>query len=92
MELGVECTQPEQARFDAVVGFGGAVPVRSNLRFDVSGSVDEGASGEYDLRGTFDTAGGATGTLSAYRLTVDVEGTIFTCRNVAVGWTVKRLG
>jgi len=92
LEATLECTHPEQALFGTVAGFGGSVPVRSNLRFDVQGSLEDNASGDYVLAGTFDPGGTVSGTLSVHRVRVDQEGTLFTCRNSAHTWTARRLG
>jgi hypothetical protein len=84
----------ERARFGATLGFGaGSVPLRSNLSFQVLGPLEGDAGGEYVLRGAFDEAGGASGTLSLHRTSFDdQEGRVYTCLDALLGWRATRVG
>ena len=92
MEAVLECVQPEVAQFETAFGVGGALPLRSNLTFDVEGSLEDAASGEYTLHGAVDAAGGAAGTLSLRHVSYDLDGTIFACKDASVRWSARRLG
>lgn len=91
IEVTLECTRPEEVRFEAVIGFGGRLPLRSNLAFEVLGALDDSASGEYVLRGAFDEAGGVSGTVSLHKVGYDQDGTPYGCRNSSFGWRAKRV-
>jgi hypothetical protein len=94
IEAQLDCVfQGERARFEAVMGFAGAgLPLRSNLSFEALGSIEGDAGGEYLMRGTFDTAGKVSGTLSLFRTSYDdQEGRLYTCRDESFGWQAARV-
>ena len=92
LEAVLDCVQPDAAQFETTIEVGGALPLRSNLTFDVEGSLGDAASGEYVLHGALDAAGGATGTLSLRHVSYDLDGTTFTCKDASVRWSARRLG
>ena len=94
IEARLDCVfQGERARFETEMGFAGAVvPLRSNLSFEVPGSIEGDASGEYVVRGTFDSGGRVSGTLSLYRTSFDdQEGRLYSCRDASFGWQAARV-
>ena len=93
IEARIDCAfQGERAQFEIATGFGGSsLPLRSNLSFEVLGSIEGDASGEYVARGTFDAAGTVSGTLSLYRTSFDdQEGRIYTCKDTSFAWQATR--
>ena len=92
LEVVLECVQPDTMSFESAIDVGGAIPLRSNLTFAVEGSLGDSASGDYTLRGAFDEAGAAAGTLVLQHVTYDLDGTTFTCKDAAVRWKASRLG
>lgn len=91
-EARLDCVLPEQAQFEIELGFSGAgVPLRSNLGFEVIGALEGDAAGEYVVRGTFDSTGRASGTLTLHRTSFDdQEGRIYTCKDMSVSWQAAR--
>ena len=72
----VDCTQPVSFRFEFTIGYGGNLPIQSDLSFalDYDGPLDTGSSGitnarvKYFIRGTFTTDGKAAGQLAVTSL------------------------
>jgi hypothetical protein len=92
LEVVLDCVVPEAGQFRTVISFGGAVPLRSNLTLEVEGSLEDAAAGVYSLRATFSDAGRASGNVSLQHVSYDLDGTIFTCKDVAVPWSASQLG
>jgi hypothetical protein len=93
LDVMLECTSQEAdpAQFETVMGFGGRLSLRSNLTFDVDGSLEDPAAGVYTLHGSL-AAGAATGNVSLRQVSYDQDGTPFTCRNADVQWSAHWLG
>jgi len=94
IEAELDCVfEGQRVPFLVAMGFAARdVPLRSNLAFEVLGSIEGNASGEYVARGRFDSSGKVTGKLSVYRTSYDdQEGRIYMCRDSSFGWQASRV-